>query len=54
MRHLYLQIYFAFVAILIVFLLLMSATWWLLRDRDDRVLLDGMALLVAEVIPPSN
>jgi signal transduction histidine kinase len=54
MRHLYLQIYFAFVAILIVFLLLMSATWWLLRDRDDRVLLDGMALLVAEVIPPRS
>ncbi len=54
MRRLYLQIYVAFVAILLVFLLLMSATWWLLRDRDDRVLLDGMALLIAEVIPPQS
>ena len=54
MRRLYLQIYVTFVAILIVFLLLMSLTWWLVRDRDDRVLLDGMALLVAEVVPPDS
>ncbi len=54
MRRLYLQIYVTFVAILLVFVLLMSATWWLLRDRDDRVLLDGMALLIAEVIPPQS
>jgi len=54
MRHLYLQIYVAFIAILIVFLLLMSMTWWLLRDRDDRIFLDGMAVLIAEVVPPKN
>ncbi|UCH47827.1 MAG: HAMP domain-containing histidine kinase [Betaproteobacteria bacterium] len=51
MRHLYLQIYVALVAILIVFLFLMSMAWWLLRDRDDRIALDGLALLVSEVVP---
>ena len=51
MRHLYLQIYAAFIVILIVFVLLMSMAWWLLRDRDDRFALDGLALLVSEVIP---
>ena len=51
MRHLYLQIYVAFVAILVVFLILMSMAWWLLRDRDDRIALDGLALLVSEVVP---
>ncbi len=51
MRRLYLQIYAAFVVILIVFLLLMSMTWWLLRDREDRLALDGLALLVSEVVP---
>jgi len=54
MRRLYLQIYIAFVAILAVFLLLMSLTWWLLRDRDDRIGLDGLALLIAEVVPPET
>ncbi len=54
MRRLYLQIYLTFVAILILFLLLMSLTWWLARDKDDRVLLNGIALLVAEVVPPAS
>ncbi len=54
MRRLYLQIYVSFVAILIVFLVLMSLTWWLLRDRDDRVLLNGMALLIAQTIPSQS
>ncbi len=52
MRRLYLQIYTAFVGILIVFLLLMSMAWWLLRDREDRIPIDGLALLVAEIVPP--
>ena len=51
MRHLYLQIYVAFIVILMVFLFLMSMAWWLLRDRDDRIALDGLALLVSEVVP---
>lgn len=54
MRRLYLQIYMAFVAILVVFLVLMSTTWWLLHERDDRIGLDGLALLVAEVVPPKT
>ena len=54
MRRLYLQIYLTFVGTLIVFLLLMSLIWWLARDRDDRVFLDGVALLVAEIVPPEN
>jgi signal transduction histidine kinase len=52
MRHLYLQIYFAFVAILVVFVVLMSLTVWLLRDRDDRIPLDSLALMATEVLPP--
>jgi signal transduction histidine kinase len=51
MRHLYLQIYVAFIVILMVFLFLMSMAWWLLRDRDDRIALNGLALLVSEVVP---
>ena len=53
MRHLYLQIYVAFIVILMVFLFLMSMAWWLLRDRDDRIALDGLALLAhaGEVLP---
>lgn len=54
MRRLYLQIYIAFVAILTVFVILMSLTWWLLRDRDERVDLEGLTLLIAEVIPPQT
>ena len=54
MRRLYLQIYLTFVAILAVFVVLMSGTWWLLRDQDERIGLDGLAQLVAEAIPPQG
>ncbi|MGD8790594.1 MAG: HAMP domain-containing sensor histidine kinase, partial [Burkholderiales bacterium] len=54
MRHLYLQIYFAFVAILIVFLVLMSLTVWLLRDSDERAPFNGLRLIAAEVLPPQT
>jgi signal transduction histidine kinase len=52
MRHLYLQIYFTFVAILVVFVVLMSLTVWLLRDRDERVPFDSLALMATEALPP--
>ena len=49
MRRLYLQIYLAFVGVLLLFGALMAAVWWLMPDgsREPRVL-DG---LVAEALP---
>lgn len=52
MRRLYLQIYLTFVAILAIFVVLMSVAVWLLRDHDARLPFDSLALLVPEVLPP--
>lgn len=51
MRRLYLQIYATFVGILIVFVVLMSTAWWLLRERDERAPLHGLSKLVATTLP---
>jgi signal transduction histidine kinase len=55
MRRLYLQIYFAFVAILFVFAAV-AATVWHLRDPrpEDQEMLDDMAALVADRLPPGS
>ena len=52
MRRLYLQIYLAFVGILLLFGVLISIAWWLIPgDERDRRSLEGMAALVGEVLP---
>jgi signal transduction histidine kinase len=55
MRRLYLQIYFAFVAIIFVFAAV-AATVWHLRDPrpEDQQMLDDMAALVAERLPSGS
>ena len=52
MRHLYLHIYLAFVAGLLIFVVLVSFAWWLTPDepRDSRTL-NGFALLIGERLP---
>ena len=54
MRRLYLQIYLVFVGVLLLFAALMAAVWWLMPDgpREPRML-DGIAGLVAEALPPT-
>ncbi len=52
MRRLYLQIYLAFVGILLLFGVLVSIAWWLIpSDDQDRRPLDGMGALLGEVLP---
>jgi signal transduction histidine kinase len=52
MRRLYLQIYLAFVGILLLFGALVSVAWWLLPgDGQDRRSLDGLGMLLGEVLP---
>ncbi|MEO8038122.1 MAG: HAMP domain-containing sensor histidine kinase [Betaproteobacteria bacterium] len=52
MRRLYLQIWFAFLGILLIFALLVASFWWLLPDeRQGHHLLEGMAQLVGEALP---
>ena len=52
MRRLYLQIYLAFVGILLLFGALMSVAWWLIPgDGQDRSSLDGVGALLGEVLP---
>jgi signal transduction histidine kinase len=55
MRHLYLQVYLAFLGGLLLFAALVTAVWWLLPDepRDSRAL-NGFAVLVAERLPPDT
>ena len=55
MRRLYLQIYLAFVGILLLFGALMSVAWWLIPgDGQDRSSLDGVGALLGEVLPASD
>ena len=52
MRRFYLQIYFAFLGILLLFGLLVSVTWYFLpEDLDERGRLNGVGALVAELLP---
>ena len=52
MRRLYLQIWLAFLGILVLFAALMAAAWWLLPDdRKDHRMLEGMAVLVGDALP---
>jgi signal transduction histidine kinase len=55
MRRLYLQIYLAFIAVLLVFGILMALTWWLLPgEGQDHSFADGIGSLVAEVLPAKD
>jgi len=52
MRRLYLQVYLAFVAILLLFGVLISVVWWLLpADIQTRGFLDGMSAVLSELLP---
>ncbi len=52
MRRLYLQVYLAFLGVVLLFAALMALAWWLLPDdgREERQL-DGLAALLAESLP---
>ena len=52
MRRLYLQIYAAFLGILVLFALVASLIWWFAHpDAEERRFLDGVAGLFAQQIP---
>lgn len=55
MRRLYLQIYLAFVGVLLLFAVLMAVAWWFMPEgpREPRML-DGIAGLVAEALPSAS
>lgn len=52
MKRLYLQVYLAFLGVVVLFAALMALAWWLLPDdgREERQL-DGLAALLAESLP---
>ena len=55
MRHLYLQIYIALVAVLILFGLLVFATWLLLPPSDQRQkLMTGSAAVLSDLLPAKD
>jgi signal transduction histidine kinase len=52
MRHLYLHIYLAFIAGLLIFVVLVSVAWWLVPEESrDSKTLNGFAVLVGERLP---
>jgi signal transduction histidine kinase len=52
MRRLYLQIYAAFLAILVLFAVIASLLWWFAHpDAEERRFLDGVAGVFAELLP---
>jgi signal transduction histidine kinase len=54
-RRLYLKIYAAFIGVLLLFGVLLSATWWLLAaDNEENRTLEGMGVVLGEVLPPAN
>ena len=55
MRRLYLQIYATFVAILLIFLVLVGSAWAFLPDNVWQRRLDGVGALIGEIlIPPEQ
>jgi signal transduction histidine kinase len=55
MRRLYLQVYAAFLGIALLFGLLMWGVWWLRPAGDEQQrMLDGLAALVADALPPAS
>ena len=53
MRHLYVQIYIALVAILVLFGVLVFATWLLLPPSEERQrLMTGSAAVLGDLLPP--
>lgn len=55
MRRLYLQIYLAFLGILLLFALLVTTTWWTLRDTpQSRAVLAGYATLLGDALPAAS
>jgi len=52
MKRLYLQVYLAFLGVVLLFAALLALAWWLLPDdgRQGRQL-DGLAALLAESLP---
>jgi signal transduction histidine kinase len=53
MRRLYLQIYAAFLGILVLFALIASLAWWFGHpDAQERQILDGVARIVGQLLPP--
>jgi hypothetical protein len=52
MRRLYLQVYLAFLGILVVFAVVSGALWFFLHDDDDgRRAFEGVAEILGEVLP---
>ena len=52
MKRLYLQVYLAFLGVVLLFAALMALAWWLLADDDRQARqLDGLAALLAESLP---
>ncbi len=52
MRRLYLQVYLAFVGVLLLFAALMALAWWVLPEEGrERPHLDALAGLIAESLP---
>jgi signal transduction histidine kinase len=54
MRRLYLQIYLAFVAVLVLFGALMALTWWLVPGEGPEHTAEGMSALVGAALPPKD
>ncbi len=55
MRRLYLQIYAAFIGIVVLFGVLSALTWWLTDDRPGgREWRDGIVYIAARLLPPSD
>jgi signal transduction histidine kinase len=53
MRRLYLQIYAALLGIALLFGLLLGAVWWLMpANPEQQRLLDGLAALLGDALPP--
>jgi signal transduction histidine kinase len=54
MRRLYLQIYVAFIAVLVLFGALMALTWWLIPGDGPEHTAEGMSILVGAALPPKD
>ena len=55
MRRLYLKIYAAFIGILLLFGVLLTAAWWLLAmDNQENRTLEGMGVVLGEVLPSAT